>query len=155
MQFRPYKRFAYPISVIPEGQGGTSPLSRIFMNEACQTCRDDLLVRNPLRAFAVQEMCNRSLGWTRVNIWGGVHISKKVMEERSTYFVENIDGHFREHPQFDLFAAFPLRFVLGGPGAFHATRLVWLKVRFFVFIAAINRRGVPICSLTRFSRLSS
>ena len=68
MQYRPYKRFAYPISVISEGQAGSCSFFGIVLNEACQTCRDDLPVRNLLKIFAVQEMRNRSLGWTRENI---------------------------------------------------------------------------------------
>ena len=68
MQHWPYKRFAYVISVIPEGQGGGRSPSGIVLNEACQTCRDDLLVRNSLRTLAVQEMRIRSFGWTREKI---------------------------------------------------------------------------------------
>ena len=68
MQYWPYRRFAYAISVIPEGQGGGCSFIGITLNDACQICRADLLVRNPLRTFAVQEMRIRSLGWTRENI---------------------------------------------------------------------------------------
>ena len=75
MQYLPYTRFAYAISVIPEGQEGGRSLPWTVSNEACQTCRDDLLVRNPLKILAVQETCRRSFGWTRENIWECVRIN--------------------------------------------------------------------------------
>ena len=82
MQHWPYKRFAYAISVIPDGHGGGRSLSGTVPNEACQTCRDDLLVRNSLRTFAVQEMRIRSLGWTRENIWGPYRVNENGLQER-------------------------------------------------------------------------
>ena len=81
MQHWPYRRFAYAISAIPEGQvGGRSPIG-IEVNDACHTCRADLLVRNSLRTFAVQEMRIRSLGWTRENIWERCRINENVIQE--------------------------------------------------------------------------
>ena len=78
MQYLPYTRFAYAISVIPEGQGGGRSLPWTVLNEACQTCRDDLLVRNPLKILAVQETCSRSFGWTRENILECVHTNRDI-----------------------------------------------------------------------------
>ena len=81
MQYRPYTRFAYAISMIPGGQGGNRSVSGIVLNEACQTCRDDLLVRNSLNVFAVHETCSRSFGWTRENIWEPVRVNTNAKED--------------------------------------------------------------------------
>jgi hypothetical protein len=87
VQYRPYTRPAYAISMIPEGQGGGRSSFGIPSNEAIQTCRDDLLVRNPLRVFFIQEMWNRSLGWTRENIWE----SLRIKWERETTGIRALD----------------------------------------------------------------
>ena len=158
MQSRPYTRFAYAISVIPEGQGGGRTLSGIPLNEACQICRDDLLVRNPLKIFAVQEMWSSSFGWTRENIWKTLDISEKVERQGFTYFVEDVNWHPRKHRQICLLVAFYRYPVLvsrfGGPDAFCATRLVghWCSfLSFFIFVTAISRTEVLFCRLSRFT----
>ena len=95
MQYLPYTRFAYAISVIPEGQGGGRSLPWTVSNEACQTCRDDLLVRNPLKILAVQETCRRSFGWTRENIWEYVRVTGTLSLEKLANLEEDVDRHFR------------------------------------------------------------
>ena len=81
IQYRPYTRFAYAISVIPDGQGGGRSPSEIPLNEACHTCREDLVVRNLCRIFAVQEMWSKSLGWTREKIWKMFSINESTKRE--------------------------------------------------------------------------
>ena len=161
MQYRPYTRFAYAISVIPEGQGGGRSLPWTVSNEACQTCRDDLLVRNPLKILAVQEACRRSLGWMRENIWECVRVSGDSSFRKLANLEEDVDGHFRQHRQLGLlvtsllflFLGTFLYFVatrFGGPCAFRTTRFSGLCSGLFIFPVDI---GGGKFSFREFSRI--